>query len=251
VATIGPGSAILADAATFAVSVVLLTRLRVPGRLAAMEAPRFARDLVDGWRAFIEHTWVWVLTLWISLYFLISYAPFFVLGPYVAKQSMHGAAGWATVLTGEAVGSIAGALAGIRLRVRRPLLAIALVFVVSDLQLVFLAARAPLAAVAVAAAFAGFAFSVGGVVFETELQRSIEPAKLSRVSAYNWMGAMAFLPAGYAIAGPVASWIGVSAALWVGAAWLAVSIAVVLAVRDVRTYGVEPFAKLGSAVPVK
>jgi predicted MFS family arabinose efflux permease len=251
VATIGPGWAILADAATFAVSVVLLTRLRVPGRLAAMEAPRFARDLVDGWRAFIEHTWVWVLTLWISLYFLISYAPFFVLGPYVAKQSMHGAAGWATVLTGEAVGSLAGALAGIRLRVRRPLLAIGLVFVVSDLQLVFLAARAPLAAVAVAAAFAGFAFSVGGVVFETELQRSIEPAKLSRVSAYNWMGAMAFLPAGYAIAGPVASWIGVSAALWVGAAWLAVSIAVVLAVRDVRTYGVEPFAKLGSAVPVK
>jgi hypothetical protein len=164
---------------------------------------------------------------------------------------MHGAAGWATVLTGEAVGSLAGALAGIRLRVRRPLLAIALVFLVSDLQLVLLAARAPLAAVAVAAAFAGFAFSVGGVVFETELQRSIEPAKLSRVSAYNWMGARAFRPAGYAIAGPFASWIGVSAALWVGAAWLAVSIAVVLAVRDVRTYGVEPFAKLGSAVPVK
>src|SRR5205085_6489985 len=103
-------------------------------------------------------TWVWLLTVWISLYFLISYAPFFVLGPYVAKQSMHGAAGWATVLTGEALGSLAGALAGIRVKPKRPLLAIGLVFLVTDLQLVLLAAHAPLGSLAVAAALAGFAF---------------------------------------------------------------------------------------------
>jgi predicted MFS family arabinose efflux permease len=240
VATIGSGWAILADAGTFALSVLLLTQIRLPGRAAMMQAPRFLRDLTDGWHAFTEHTWVWVLTAWISFYFLISYAPFFVLGPYVAMQSMHGAAGWATVLTGEAVGSLAGALAGIRVRPRRPLLSIGLVFLVTDLQLVLLAARAPLVSVAVAAVFAGFAFSLGGVVFETELQRSVEPSKLSRVSAYNWMGAMAFLPAGYAIAGPLASWIGVSTALWLGAGWLVVSTALILLVRDVRTHGAEP-----------
>ena len=251
VATVGPGWAILGDAATFGISLVLLAGIRIPAQAAAMRAPRFLRDLADGWRAFTEHTWVWLLTAWISLYFLISYAPFFVLGPYIAKHSMNGAAGWATVLTGEAIGSLAGALAGIRLRPRRPLLTIGLVFAVTDLQLVLLAARAPLAAVAVAASLAGFAFSFGGVVFETALQRSVEPSKLSRVSAYNWMGAMAFLPAGYAIAGPVASAVGVSTALWVGAAWLLASIAVVVSVRDVRDYGVVPSANVGSAVPVK
>jgi hypothetical protein len=194
---------------------------------------------------------VWVLTLWISLYFLISYAPFFVLGPYMAKQSMHGAAGWATVLTGEAVGSLAGAVAGVRFKPSRPLLTIGLIFLVTDLQLVLLAAHAPLASIAVAASLAGFAFAFGSVIFETAVQRGIEPAKLSRVSAYNWMGAMVFLPAGYAVAGPVASAIGISTALWIGAAWLVVSTAVVLSVRDVRRYGAPPKPELTSAVPVK
>ena len=204
VATIGSGWAIALDAATFGVSVLLLLRIHIPLAAATMQAPHFVRELADGWRAFTEHVWVWLITAWISLYFLISYAPFFVLGPYVAKQSMHGAGGWAVVLTGEALGALAGALAGGRLRLRRPLVTIGLVFTLTGLQLALLAAHAPLPAIAVAAALAGFAFSLGSVIWETELQRTIEPAKLSRVSAYNWMGAMAFLPAGYAIAGPVA-----------------------------------------------
>jgi predicted MFS family arabinose efflux permease len=251
VATIGPGWAIIGDAVTFGLSVVLLTQLRVPSAAATMDAPKFLRQLADGWSAFTEHTWVWLITVWISLYFLISYAPFFVLGPYVAKRSMHGAAGWATVLTGEAIGALAGALAGIRVKPRRPLLTIGLVFLVTGLQLVLLAAHAPLATIAVAAALAGFAFSYGAVIFDTAIQQGIEPAKLSRVSAYNWMGAMVFLPAGYAIAGPVADRIGISTSLWIGAAWLVVSTAVMVSVPDVRSYGSEPAPVLGSAVPVK
>jgi hypothetical protein len=212
-----------------------------------VEAPHFVRELADGWRAFTEHLWVWLITAWISLYFLISYAPFFVLGPFVAKQSMHGAAGWAFVLTGEAVGALAGAVAGGRVQLRRPLVTIGVVFTFSGLQLVLLAAHAPLAAIAVAAALAGFAFSFGSVVWETELQRTIAPSKLSRVSAYNWVGAMAFLPAGYAIAGPVAGVIGISTALWIGAAWLLVSTAVVFTVSDVRRYGADRVALAGVA----
>jgi predicted MFS family arabinose efflux permease len=251
VATIGPGWAIIGDAVSFGLSVVLLAAIRIPSQAAAMDAPNFLRQLADGWNAFTEHTWVWLITVWISLYFLVSYAPFFVLGPYVAKQSMHGAAGWATVLTGEAIGSLAGALAAIRLKPTRPLLTIGLVFLVTGLQLVLLAAHAPLAAIAVAAGLAGFAFSFGAVVFDTAIQQGIEPAKLSRVSAYNWMGAMVFLPAGYAIAGPVADTIGISTSLWIGAAWLLASTAVMVSVRDVRRYGAEPVPVLGSAVPVK
>ena len=251
VATIGAGWAIAGDAATFGLSALLLAALRLPSEAATMHAPKFLRGLAEGWQAFTEHTWVWLLTVWISLYFLISYAPFFVLGPYVAEHSMHGAAGWATVLTGEAAGALAGALAGIRIRLRRPLLGIGLVFLVTGLQLVLLAAHAPLGAVAAAAALAGFAFSFGSVVFETAVQRGVEPSKLSRVSAYNWLGAMVFLPAGYAAAGPVAAAIGVSTTLWIGAAWLLVSTLVAVSVRDVRTYGADQLSGLSSAVPVK
>lgn len=251
VATIGPGWAIALDAVTFAVSVVLLVRIRIPLTAAAMQARHFVHELAEGWHAFTENLWVWLITAWISLYFLISYAPFFVLGPYVAKRSMHGAAGWAIVLTGEAVGALAGALAGGRARLRRPLATIGLVFAISGGQLVLLATHAPLAAIAAAAALAGFAFSFGSVVWETELQRTIAPSKLSRVSAYNWVGAMAFLPAGYAIAGPVAALIGVSTSLWVGAAWLLLSTAFVFSVPDVRRYGSGRTPELSSAVPVK
>jgi len=252
VATIGSGWAILADSATFGVSVLLLWGIRVPAQAAMMQAPKFLRELAVGWQAFTEHTWVWLLTVWISLYFLISYAPFFVLGPYVSMHSMHGAAGWATVLTGEAIGSLAGALAGIRVRPRRPLVTIGAVFLVTGLQLVLLAMLAPLAVIAAAAALAGFAFAFGSVIFETAIQRTIAPEKLSRVSAYNWMAAMAFLPAGYALAGPVASAIGVSTTLWAGAAWLLGSTLVVFSARDVRAYGaLPPELATSSAAPVR
>jgi predicted MFS family arabinose efflux permease len=250
VATIGSGWAILADAVTFGASALLLLWMRIPAEAAMMEAPKFLRGLAEGWQAFTEHTWVWLLTLWISLYFLISYAPFFVLGPYVAMHSMHGAAGWATVLTGEAIGAFAGALAGIRIRPSRPLLTIGVIFLVTTLQLVLLAVHAPLGVIAIAAALAGFAFAFGGIIFDTAIQRGIEPAKLSRVSAYNWMGAMVFLPAGYAIAGPVASAIGISRTLWIGAAWLLGSTTLVLCVRDVRCYGISA-VPARSAVPVR
>jgi predicted MFS family arabinose efflux permease len=238
VATIGPGYALLVDGATYGTSAVLLTMIHLPGRATAA-ATNFVRELREGWEAFTEHTWVWLLTGWISLYFLITYAPFFVLGPYVAEHSMAGASAWAIIVTGEGIGSLLGGLAGLRLMPRRPMLVIGSFFAVTSIQCVLLALRAPPAAIACAALLAGFAFSYGTVVWDTTLQSTIARDKLSRVSAYNWMGAMIFLPAGYAIAGPVAERIGISASLWIGAAWIVLSTTAVLSVpgvRNVRSY---------------
>jgi hypothetical protein len=111
-----------------------------------------------------------------------------------------------------------------------------------------LAVTAPFEVIAVAAALAGFAFSFGSIVWETALQRRIAPDKLARVSAYNWMGAMAFLPAGYAIAGPVAAAIGVSATLWIGAVWIVVSTVAVCAVPSVRDFRLQEAAPAQVAV---
>jgi MFS family permease len=234
VATIGSGWALLLDGATYLTSALLLAQLRLPAAARSAAAPNFLRELREGWQAFTEHTWVWLLTLWISLYFLITYAPFFVLGPYVTRLDYDGPRSWAFVVTGEAVGALAGAVAGLRLAPRRPMLSIGALFVVTGIQDVVLAARGPIAAVAVAAGLAGFAFAYGTVVWETTLQAHIRRDRLSRVSAYNWMGAMAFLPAGYAIAGPVAMAIGVSTSLWIAAVWILVSTAAVLRVPSVR-----------------
>jgi MFS family permease len=163
-----------------------------------------------------------------------------VLGPYVAKHSLGGASAWAVVVTGEAIGSLAGGLAGLRLRPRRPMFTIGALFTVTALQCALLALRLPALAIGAAAVLAGFAFSYGTVVWDTTLQSHVPRDKLSRVSAYNWMGAMIFLPAGYAIAGPVAGAIGISTALWIGSAWIVITTIAVLCVPSVRNFRSGP-----------
>jgi hypothetical protein len=84
----------------------------------------------------------------------------------------------------------------------------------------------------------GFSFSYGSVIFETAVQRAIAPHLLGRVSAYNWMAAMTFLPLGYATAGWIGDLVGMSAYLVVGAAWIVVATSALMLVPDVRDFRV-------------
>jgi predicted MFS family arabinose efflux permease len=236
VATIGSGTALLVDAGTYAASALLLLGIRLPARVRAAASPNFVRELRDGWHAFTEHTWVWLLTVWIALYFVITYAPFFVLGPYIAKHDLGGAGAWGTVVTGEGVGALAGALVGLRVRPRRPWIVVGAIFALTSVQSVLLAAHASFVVIAVAAVVAGFSFSLGSVIYETGVQHEIAPDKLSRVSAYSWMSAMVFLPLGYALAGPIAGAVGMSAYLVFGAVWIVVTTLIVYSVPAVRNY---------------
>jgi MFS family permease len=238
VATVGSGTALLFDAATYGASVLLLSLVRVDSLARAGQS--FLRELREGWSAFVEHTWMWVLVLWIALYFLLTYAPFFVLGPYIAKHSMGGAGSWGVVVTGEGIGALLGSIAGLRFRPRRPLVATGLLFLPTSIQSVLLAYHAPVELLAPAAALAGFAFACGSVVWDSTVQRMIPPDKLARVSAYGWMGAMVFLPAGYALAGPISSVVGMRGYLLFGACWLVASTLAVVRVRSVREVAAEP-----------
>jgi MFS family permease len=237
VATVGSGTALLLDAGTYAASAILISQVRVAS--IAARGASFLHELRDGWSAFIEQTWIWILTTWISLYFLLTYAPFFVLGPYVAKHSLHGAGSWAFVVTGEGVGSLLGGLVGLRVRFARPMVATGGLFAVTAVQNLLLAFHPQTALLTIAASGAGFAFALGSVVWDSTLQRSVPPEKLARVASYGWMGAMVFLPAGYALAGPIATLIGLKTDLLLAAAWVVASTLVVVRLRAVREVGVE------------
>jgi MFS family permease len=240
VATVGSGTALLFDAGTYAAGALLLSQLHVES--IAKAGKSFLHELREGWSAFVEHTWVPILCFWIALYFLITYAPFFVLGPYIAKHSLGGAGSWGAVVTGEGIGALLGSLAGLRFRPRRPLVATGLLFLPTAIQSVLLAYHASVFALAPAAALAGFAFACGSVVWDTSVQRTIAPEKLARVSAYGWMSAMVFLPAGYALAGPLGSVVGMRAYLIFGACWLVASTLFIVRLPSVRnfSYDVEP-----------
>jgi len=245
VATVGSGTALLFDAGTYAASALLLSQVRVESLARAGES--FLRELREGWAAFVEHQWVWLLCTWIALYFLIAYAPFFVLGPYIAKHSMSGAGSWGAVVTGEGIGALLGGLAGLRLRFRRPLVGTTLLFLPTSVQSVLLAFHAPVGILAPAAACAGFSFACGSVVWDTALQRTIAPEKLARVAAYGWMSAMVFLPAGYALAGPIATVVGMRAYLVFGACWLVVSTLFVYRLPSVRRFTYDEAAPVESS----
>jgi MFS family permease len=237
VATVGAGTALLFDAGTYAASALLLSFVRVES--LARAGANVLRELREGWSAFTEHQWVWVTCLWISLYFVVTYAPFFVLGPYIAKHSMGGAGSWGAVVTGEGVGALLGSLAGLRLRAGRPLLLVGYIFLPTAIQSALLAFHAPVAALVPAAACAGFGFACGSVVWDTAMQRTIPPDKIARVGAYGWMSAMVFLPAGYALAGPIAAVVGMRGYLLFGAAWLLASTLLLNRLPAVRGFAYE------------
>jgi MFS family permease len=237
VAFIGSGTALLVDAGTYATSALLLSQIDVES--IARAGAGFFRELKEGWSAFVEQTWVWVLVLYVSLYFLITYAPFFVLGPYIAQHSMEGAKSWFPVVIGEGVGALLGALVGLRWRPRMPMVTTGFFLMVSAVQNLILAFHPTTPLLTPAAAGSGFAFALGSIVWDTTLQRAIPPEKLARVASYGWMGAMVFLPAGYALAGPISMAIGSETFLVIAAGWIVVSTLFVIRLRAVREVGLE------------
>jgi predicted MFS family arabinose efflux permease len=232
VSTAGAGWALAIDAATFAISAVFLGRILMPER-AVREHSTFFEDLREGWSTFRAMTWVWAFvagaaignTLW---------GAWSVIGPVVAEADLGGAATWGAILAAMGAGGLVGGLTAIRVRPWRPLVAATLSVPVFALPLAFLAAGAPAPLLGAAALLSGAAMMFGNTVWESTLQRHAPPASLSRLSAYDWFGSLAFRPLGLAIWGPVAAAAGYSTSLWIAFVLLIASALAVLAVNDVR-----------------
>ncbi|MFF1779391.1 MFS transporter [Streptomyces virginiae] len=232
----GPGWAIAADAATFALSACCLARLGLPRAAGgAAGGGRMLAELRLGWHEFSSRTWVWSIILMASLTNMF-FAVFTVLGPALSEDRLGGRGAWGVLLASFGAGAVAGGAAALVLRPRRPLRAGILAVALLAAPALGLALLPPLIPLVAAAAFLG---GVGLMVFnplwETVLQAEIPPEVLSRVSAYEWFGSYAAQPLGMVLAGPLAAGAGArTTLLWVGLAQLAVSCAP-MAVRQVRT----------------
>ena len=232
VAAVGAGWALAVDAATFAVSGLLLLGLRVPGRVERA-ATGFMEDLREGWDTFSGTTWVWTFVLWAAVMNL-TFGAWNVLGPVVAEQELGGAAAWGAVNAALGIGALVGAVAAIRRTPRRPILATAMTGFLSLPAMALLAGGDHVAPLAVGAVLAGLGMMYGNTVWESALQRHIRADVLSRVTAYDWFGSMAFAPLGLAIWGPVAEATSVGGAIWLATAITLASTVALLGVRDVR-----------------
>lgn len=232
VAAIGAGWALAVDAATFAVSGLLLAGMRVPAR-GERAATRFLTDLRDGWDTFRSMTWVWTFVLWAAVA-NVTWGAWGVLGPVVAEQDLGGAAAWGAIQGALGVGALLGAVAAIRQMPRRPILAAALTAFVQVPALWLLAVGAPALSIAIGALVFGVGMMFGNTVWEAAVQRLVPEESLSRVSAYDWFGSLAFAPLGLVIWGPVAELAGTAGALWISGGISLVAAVLLLSVREVR-----------------
>jgi hypothetical protein len=99
---------------------------------------------------------------------------------------------------------------------------------------------APVWLIAVAAGLGGASFGVFQALWDTSMQQRVPPEALSRVSSFDWMGSLALLPAGFALAGPAGEAFGVDAVLLFSAAVGATLALAMAADPDIRRFRSGP-----------
>lgn len=239
VAFISPAAVLLVDAASFLPSILTLLLLRVPDRVVRTERTSILTDLRHGWGAFTAHTWVWVITVQFTLFNLLLWGPYLVLGPATAAREYGGAGPWGIVLALYGAGAVIGGLSLVGRTPRRPLLVATLATLTWTAPSAALALVAPIWVVAAAAAVAGASSAVFNTLFFTTLQRRIPPESLSRVMSYVTFGAYSVGPLGLALAGPIAEATSIPTVLAVGVIWQLLASTVVIALPSVRSLRTE------------
>jgi len=239
VATLGAGWAMAVDAATFAVSALLIASLR-PSAQARSAPSTLIRDLREGWREFTAHRWLWAIVLQFSLVVAAHEGVFAVVGPTVAKRQLGGPSDWGFIAGAFGVGTVCGALLSLRLRVQRPMLVATLLVFGFSLPALLLSGPAPVAVIALGAFVHGICGQLFAVLWYTALHTRVPPESLSRVSAYDHLGSIALAPVGVIAAGAMLEEIGSALTLWIAAALIILPTLAVLCVREVRSLRALP-----------
>lgn len=239
VALTGPAPVIALDAASYTASMLALVMLRLPGSRPAPARP-LRHEFGEGWRQFAGRTWLWLTTVQFALFNLITWAPYLVLGPVLARDYLGGARAWGFIQAASGAGALLAGLGLLGRKPRRPMLAATLGTFGYPVPCLLLALRAPGPAVAGGAFVAG----AGGAVFLTfcltTMQQQVPADALARVSSFVTFGAFGLGAAGLALAGPVAQAAGITRVLGAGAGWAVLSSAVVLALPPTRAVRWRP-----------
>ena len=214
VATVGPGTAFLVDAATFLASFAALLAMSARPMAKSEHVRSALRDIREGFAFVRRETWLWG-TLVMAAFGNVATSSMFVLVPYVVKTELGGSAGeYGLIATFGAVGGLAGSLALGQLGLPP-----------RYMVLMFASWAAGVACIAgygiantvpqmwVFAAVSGAAMTIGSVVWGTLMHSLVPKELLGRVSAFDWTVSLALTPVGYAVLGPLGEAIGASKTL--------------------------------------
>jgi MFS family permease len=241
----GAGWAFALDAATFLASAAFLARVRGRERGAAsVQAPVAGRarsaqpsmwsEIRAGSREVRSRTWVWatLLTFCIALFF--GLAPWFVLGPLIARSQYGHVSIYGILEATIGLGTILGALIGVGWRPRYPMRVAMVAIMAWPVAAILYASGTTLLLVLPVTLVAGSGIALFDILWTTALAERIPPGSLSRVSSYDWMISGGLLPLGYALAGPLASGLGAVDVMLGGSALALLAFACGLLARETR-----------------
>ena len=237
VALAGPAVVVAADAATYAVSVLALSLLRLPSakpRNPGTNPAMLRADLAAGWTDFRTRTWLWAQSVQFAFINLLTWAPWMLLGPVEGHAYLGGAAVWGAIMAVQGAGAIVAGLACLGRRPQRPMMVAVIAtfgYALPDIPMA-LHTTAPWVALGAFACGAGSATS--SALTSTTMQQQIPPDRLARVSSLTLFPSYGIGVVGYAIDGPLAAAIGPATVFGVGAVYGLVSSAVVLALPAIR-----------------
>jgi len=237
----GPGGALVFDAVTFAVSLVLLLPLRprVVEQALAEEDPaattnHFWTSLREGWGEVIGRSWVVGFLVGMSAYHVVVLPSIFVIGPVLMQREYDGAQSWALITVFFGVGSILGDLLLLVWRPRFALRVAALMLIGSSLQAAFIGSGFGVWTIGAFELLAGVCVTCTFTLWETSLGEHIPERSLSRVSSYDYLTSAGLIPLGNLLAGLATVALGVQQTL-VGMTVIGVAISVsVAAIPAVR-----------------
>ena len=243
----GPGTALVFDAATFLVSVVLLLPLRsgVVDEVAADdEQPHasFGTSLREGWREVRSRSWVLGYLGGFAAYHAVVLPAIFVVGPVLMADHYDGARSWAVITALFGVGNILG---DVLLLMWRPAYALrvgALMLVGASCQAAIIGSHLPVWGIGLLELLTGICVTGTFTLWETSLGEHIPTGSLSRVSSYDYLSSTGMIPLGNVLVGALAATVGVYSALVVMTVVGVAAALVVVSIPAVRHLprGAEP-----------
>lgn len=167
-------------------------------------------DIRDGFKYLVSTKWLLGTLLFSCLMVLLMMGPIEVLLPFAIRDQTGGDAdSHAAVLVAFGVGSILGALAAASIQLpKRYLTFMTIGWAVGCLPIAVIGFVDQLWMMMVAVFICGFAFSIGGVIWGTLLQRRVPSEMLGRVSSLDFFVSLALMPVSMALAGPLGALFG-------------------------------------------
>jgi MFS family permease len=215
IATVGVGWSFVVDAATFALSVACLLRLGKVGPAAQADDHQrrpgsIWADLREGFAFVRSNVRLWGTFTAATLAYLVFLGPVEVLLPYLVKNELSGSvADLGMVFAMGGLGAVAASVVmAQRGTPRRNMTFIYVAWSLSTLAVAgYGLARLPWQVMLVCFTFNAFE-TAGLIVWQTTRQSLVPRRLLGRVSSLEWLISGALMPASYALAGPLAGWLG-------------------------------------------